>query len=61
MGRIERHMMADPQGKNTGFTTPQTMEGRSGEEERGREGRKLNYWEEDSVELMSLHLQRSNI
>lgn len=40
VGSIERHMVADPQGKNTGFTSPQTTEGRSSEEARGREGRK---------------------
>lgn len=40
VGSIERHMVADPQGKNTGFTSPQTTEGWCSEEAQGRERRK---------------------
>lgn len=34
VGRIERHMVGDPQGKNAGFTT-QTREGRSSVDAQG--------------------------
>lgn len=54
-------MVGDPEGKNTG--KEQSTDERVGIVRRsGRKGGgKLNYWEEDSVELMSLHLQGSNI
>lgn len=33
--RMEWHMVGYPEGKNTGFTTPQMGEGRSGVDARG--------------------------
>lgn len=50
-------MVGGPEGKNTdewGWSSEDTRRSAG-------EGGKLNYWEEDSVELMSLHLQGSNI
>lgn len=32
---MKRHMVGDPEGKNIGFTTPQTGECRSSEDARG--------------------------
>lgn len=58
VGRIERHMAGDPEGENT----PQMRRGGCKDaRQSGGKGGKSNYWGEDSVELMSLHLQESNI